>query len=91
MKLIAETTGDFQIYMGPGFHVRHDRPSVVNTPFPFLEANVAASKAVLLGTVPNDATDDALAAWLGEGKTVEAFIAKFTPKNAKPKASSDEA
>jgi hypothetical protein len=88
MKLLVETTGDFQIYSGaPEQWARYNRPSVVkNTNF--IQIQIANKNLTILHELPEEASDDdfakALIACKGDkALAVASYKAEFEPK-AKP-------
>lgn len=81
MKLIVETTGDFQIYGSPANFARHDRPSVVHSGG-LMEQRIGVGQLRILGQVSDDATDEALVEALEGAKgdtdlAVQSFISEF--------------
>lgn len=91
MKLVLETTGDFQIYgMAPEQFAHHDRPSVV-TQSSLMQQRLAAGQLRLLGSVNDSATDEDLVKTIdGAGGDHELAVASFLEEfplegEAKPK------
>lgn len=88
MKLIVETTGEFQIYSGPDNWARHDRPSVVS-PNGLMDSRVANKDLRILAQVNDDATDEGLVEALEGAKgdaelAVQAFASEFPLEKAEP-------
>jgi hypothetical protein len=68
MKLIVETTGDFQIRSAMDEqYARHDRPSVVRKSS-FINQHAIAGRLVTLGQVNDEATDEELVKYLESAK-----------------------
>lgn len=77
MRMIVETTGDFQLVDAEtGFLVRFDRPSVPPVTS-FIQA-MAGSKLRILGNVSDEATDEEFEVYLKEsGGDVKLAMASF--------------
>jgi hypothetical protein len=62
MKLLVETTGEFQLCgPGPEQFARYNRPSVV-TPSTFFDTHTAKGVVKVLGQLSDDASDEEFAA-----------------------------
>lgn len=85
MKLLVETNGPFLKvdYTQGGLVIQSHRPTVV-AQSEFVSTNVANGQLTVLGTVTDDATDDAFLEAMAGSKTIEtavaAFLAEFNPK-----------
>lgn len=82
MKLIVETTGEFQLYLpGVELHAHAHRPSVVQSCW-FFEQHIGAGRLRVLGQVNDDASDDELVKYLAEAEgdqplAIDSFISTF--------------
>lgn len=90
MKLIVETTGNFQVYASSDNHARYDRPSVVKAGG-LMEQRIGNGQLKVLAQVNDDATDEGLVDALKSAKgdddlAVQSFASEFplegTPKPA---------
>lgn len=82
MKVIAHTTGSFQLLDGfSGDLISAHRPSVVEKTT-FITARVAVEQAVIVAEVPDEATDERFAKHWAESEgdldlAVQSFLATF--------------
>lgn len=90
MKLIAETTGPFQLYAySPEQFVQAHRPSVVRSTA-FINQHMAAKRCLVLAQVNDEATDEEFARYLAEAQgdkdlAIQSFVSAF-PVDAKAEA-----
>jgi len=93
MKLLCETTGDFQLvdFGNKGHTIRAFRPTVTpNTPF--VSARGAAGQIRVLGNVSDEATDEEFEKYVKDSEdmalAISAFLAAYpvegSPEKPKP-------
>jgi hypothetical protein len=90
MKVIAHTTGSFQLIDNlSGDHIPHHRPAVV-TRTSFISQRLAADQLVIVGEVPAHATDAEFAKhWEASEKDVDLAVQSFQATFGEAEAEAD--